>query len=131
MSRNRFRSVQGLPAKLVNVIYAAEFLTEDGEARDMRSVAIALREFGATARWVLPVHGIFVPNNNDVSLIVQKVADQHLGLQDARHEFREALALVEAFELRDRIESAHGQVGGISDEAYFYAGIAFGLAFAE
>jgi hypothetical protein len=66
-----------------------------------------------------------------VSVIVDGAAKQHLGLEEARHEFSAALGLVEAFAQRDPIESAHNRVRIASDEAYFYAGLAFGVTLAD
>jgi hypothetical protein len=131
MSAYRSRKIEELPARLRDLIYAAEFRTDGWGGGDVHSVAKALREFGVLARWGLLVHGVFVPNNDDVSVIVRQIADDHLGLKDARCTFREALEAVETFEQRDRIESAHGQVQSASDETHFYAGLAFGLALAD
>jgi hypothetical protein len=53
----------------------------------------------------------------------------HLG--EARREFKEALGVVVEFTQRDPIESALNHVRSASEEAYFYAGLAFGVTFAE
>lgn len=66
-----------------------------------------------------------MPNNNDVSLIIQRVAKKYLDWEKARSEVRVALRGVGAFELRDRIETAENHLWAISDEAYFYSGLAF------
>jgi hypothetical protein len=55
----------------------------------------------------------------------------HLGLEEARREFRKALQAVESFNERDAIESAHNQVRSVDDKAYFYAGLAFGITLAS
>jgi hypothetical protein len=116
---------------LVRLIEAAERSGEDAEGREIRGAAKALREFGDLAVWVLPIHGLFVPNNEDVATTVDRVAQQHLDLEAARREFKKALSVVEEFARRDPIESAHNHVRAASEEAYFYAGLAFGLTFAE
>jgi len=72
----------------------------------------------------------FVPNDNIVSMIVDRVATRHLGLEDARAEFRKALAIVEPIERRDPIDVAHTNVRSVAEEAYFYAGVAFGVTLA-
>lgn len=112
---------------LARLIEAAEQHGEDAEGRELAGAAHALREFGKLAAWALPIHGVFVADNTDVSVIVDRVAQQHLRLDDARAEFRESLKIVEPFDQRDRIESAHGHVRGVAEEAYFYAGLAFGV----
>jgi len=127
MSRRRPTKPERLPPALVRLIEAAEQHGADAEGRDIKGAARALREFGGVALWVLPIHGVFVPNDNDVSMIVERVAKQHLGLEEARAEFRKALASVEPFDRRDPIEAAHGHVRGVAEEAYFYAGLAFGV----
>jgi hypothetical protein len=42
--------------------------------------------------WALPNHGLFVPNNQEVCTIVDRVAHQHLDLEEARREFKGALS---------------------------------------
>lgn len=91
----------------------------------------ALRELGDLATWMLPVHGLFVANNNEVCMAIDRVARQHLNLEEARGELKEALSVVGEFAQRDPIESAVNRVRSASEEAYFYAGLAFGLTFAE
>jgi hypothetical protein len=49
----------------------------------------------------------------------------------ARRELREAPGVVETFEQREPIESAMNHVQTISDQAYFYAGVAFGVTLAD
>lgn len=131
MSRHSLRAGKGLSPVLVRVIQAAKASGEDAEGRDIRGAADALQEFGALALWALPIHGLFVPNNNNVCVIVDRVAKKHLGREEARRAFQEALKVVELFEHRDPIESAHNHVQSVSDEAYFYAGLAFGVTLAD
>jgi hypothetical protein len=115
---------------LVQLIEAAEHARTDAEGNDIRGVARALREFGRLAPWALPIHGVFVPNNSDVSLIIQRVAKEHLDWETARGEVRTALSAVQAFELRDPIETAENHLRFVSEEAFFYAGLAFGVTLA-
>jgi hypothetical protein len=112
------------------LIEAAEHAGRDPEGNDIRGTARALREFGRLALWALPIHGVFVPNNNDVSLIIQRVAKAHLDWEEARGEVRAALSAVQTFEMRDRIENAENHLRAVSDEAHFYAGLAFGVTLA-
>ena len=77
--------------------------------------------------WALPVHGVFVPNDERIAVIIERVASRHLGLKEASRELQQALATVEAFDRRDAIESAHNQIRSVTEEAHFYAGLAFGI----
>jgi hypothetical protein len=131
MSRRRSRKPERVSPRLARLVEAAEAHGQDAEGRDIKSAARALREFGGAALWVLPIHGVFVPNDNDVSVVVDRVARQHLGLDEARAEFRKALESVEPFDRRDPIETAHGHVRSVTEEAYFYAGLAFGISLVD
>ena len=131
MSRERSRKAPPISPLLVRLIEAAERSKEDADGRDLRAVAKALREFGDLAVWVVPVHGLFVPNNDEVSTVVDGVAQQYLDLGEARRQFKKALSVVEEFAQRDPIESGHNRVRAASQEAYFYAGLALGLTFAD
>ncbi len=64
-------------------------------------------------------------------MAIDRVARQYLDLEKARRELKEALSVVVEFAQRDPIESALNRVRSASEEAYFYAGLAFGLTFAE
>jgi hypothetical protein len=131
MSRKRFKKAPALSPLLVRLIEAAERAKSDAEGGDIRGAARALREFGDLATWVLPIHGLFVPNNNEICMAIDRVARQYLDLDEARGELKEALSVVVEFAQRDPIESALNHVRSASEEAYFYAGLAFGLTFAE
>ena len=130
MARKRATHPEQLSPLLIRLIEAAEQAGRDAEGRDIRGAARALREFGRLAVWALPIHGVFVPNNNDVSLIVQRAAKEHFDWEEARSEVRAALAAIETFGLRDPIETAENHLRAVSDEAYFYAGLAFGVTLA-
>jgi hypothetical protein len=131
MSRRRFRKDGGLAPLLVRLIKAAKQSGEDAEGADISGAPDALRELGAMALWAIPIHGVFVPNNPDISFQIERISKAHLGLDHARKEFREALKAVEPFDRRDAIESAHNGVRSVDDEAYFYAGLAFGTTLAR
>ena len=128
MARHRSRLAGEIPPALVRLIHAANRAGEDPGRRELRTAAEGLREYGALAVWVLPVHGLFVPNAEPVSGLIEQAAKRHFGLAEARRELREALKVVGPFEQREPIESAMTQVHAASDAAYFYAGVAFGAA---
>ncbi len=117
--------------RLDRLIRAARTARHDAEGRDTRAVARALDEFGRLASWAIPVHGLFVPNNNDVCAAVEAAARAHLDLDTARRELTRHLKVVSTFEQRDAIETAQTQVRLVYDEAYFYAGVAFGVTFVD
>ena len=94
MSRRRSKKAVPLSPLLVRLIEAAERSKQDAEGGDIRGVPQALRELGDLATWMLPVHGLFVPNNNEVCMAVDRVARQHLDLEEARQELKEALSVV-------------------------------------
>ena len=124
MARHRSREPRPLPPLLVRLIQAAE----DSKT----SVhAIALRKLGALALSALPTHGVFIANHEEVAPVIERVGKEHLGLETARSEFRKAIRVIEQFEIRDRIESSHNRVQSASDEAYFSAGLAFGVTLAD
>ena len=131
MVRKRTKRSERLSPLLVRLIEAAEHAGQDAEGRDIRGAARALREFGRLALWALPIHGVFVPNNNEVSVTVQRAAKEHLDWEEARSDVRAALAAIETFERRDPIETAENRLRAVSDEAYFYAGLAFGVTLAN
>ena len=131
MARKRFKRSEQLSPLLVRLIDAAEHAREDAAGRDISGAAQALREFGQLAVWALPIHGVFVPNNRNVIMIVERVATQHLDWDEAKSEVREALKAIESFAERDPIESAENHLRAVSDEAYFYAGLAFGVTLAD
>jgi hypothetical protein len=56
---------------------------------------------------------------------------RHLDLRKPRKEFFGATATVEPFSKRDEIESAANHFQTVSELAYFYAGLAFGVTFAD
>jgi hypothetical protein len=126
MARHRSRKADGLPPVLVRLIRAAKHAGKDGEGVDITAVPEVLRDFGALALWAIPVYGVFVPNRDEIGVAIARVAREHLGMDEARSELREALRAVERFEVRDPIESAVNHVLSVSDEAHFYAGVAFG-----
>ena len=131
MSRRRSKKAVAPSPLLIRLIEAAERSKQDAEGGDITGVPQALRELGDLATWMLPVHGLFVPNNNEVCMAIDRVARQHMDLEEAREELQKALSVVAEFAQRDPIESAVNHVRSASEEAYFYAGLAFGLTFAE
>jgi hypothetical protein len=98
-----------------------------------RGHADAVRELTALAMIKVPARGIFDPTSrgeHELFTAIEVVATRHLGLGNARVAWRGALkrSSVE-LHARDEIERAALRLQGISDTAYFYAGLTFGLTF--
>lgn len=113
-----------LPAPLRHVFHAAERECPKGHAR-------ALRDLTSLAVRKVPSRGIFDPTargDQELFTAIEVIANRHLGRSRARASWKAAMrgARLE-LEARDRIERAALQVQGVSDTAYFYAGLAFGL----
>jgi hypothetical protein len=108
------------------VIQAAEEECPHGHAS-------ALRELTALALRKVPSRGIFDPGargEEDLFAAIESVAKAHLELVEARVAWRKALEAGGLnLEQRNALEEAALQVQGVSDTAYFYAGLTFGLVF--
>jgi len=128
MRRRQSKSVPlaDWPWTLRWVIQAAEEECPHGHAN-------ALRELTALALHKVPSRGIFDPavrGEEDLFTAIESVAKAHLELGEARVAWRRALEAGGGnLEQRDALEQAAMQVQSVSDTAYFYTGLAFGLAF--
>ncbi|HWB17374.1 MAG TPA: hypothetical protein VG538_13280 [Vicinamibacterales bacterium] len=131
MSRTRSAKANNFSPTLTWLIEAAGQAKADADGAHIGGAARALAEFGALARWVVPTRGVFVPNDGEIAMAIERIAKQHLELERARKAFREALNVVEPFEPRDAIASAQNLVQTVSDEAYFYAGLAIGVTLVD
>jgi hypothetical protein len=131
MARHRSRKVRELSPLLQRLIDAAKRSGVDSEGADISGVPEVLREFGGLARWAIPVHGVFLPNNDALVSLAERMARECLDKDEARREFNEALKGVTDFHQRDAIETAVNRMLSVSDEAYFYAGLAFGITLAD
>jgi hypothetical protein len=113
------------PQALRQVIRAAQRECPRGHAH-------ALLALTTLAIHKVPARGIFDPavrGEDDLFSAIESVARDHLELADARTVWRAALEAAGLdLERRDDIEQAALQVQSVSDTAYFYAGLAFGLA---
>lgn len=127
MARHNSKKTKDLPALLVRLIRAAE--TNDFDSEHSADPDV-LRACGALALRIIPAHGVFVPGRDDVSVAIERIAADLLAFHDARLEYRAALKAVEPFEKRDAIDVARSGLMSASDDAYFYAGLAFGITLA-
>ena len=126
--RSRSATPTEWPPTLRHLIRTAELECPRGHAE-------ALSELTALALRKVPSRGIFDPaarGEHEVFVAIEAVAQAHLELAGARTALRAALdAAALDLERRDEIERAALQVQSVSDTAYFYAGLAFGLASAH
>ena len=111
---------------LMSVIAALE-----QDAAERPGEAQALRAFGELALVQIPRRGVFAPADGELYSPIATIADRHLGLRVSRTAFLDATAAVEPFARRDEIQSAANDFQTVSDLAYFYAGLAFGVTFAD
>ena len=113
-----------LPAHLRHVLHAAERECPRGHAR-------ALRDLTSLAVRKVPSRGIFDPTSRgdqELFTAIEVIASRHLGRSRARASWNSAMQRARLeLEARDRIERAALQLQGVSDTAYSYAGLAFGL----
>jgi hypothetical protein len=107
------------------------YLMRTAELECPRGHAEALRELMALAFRKIPSRGLFDPaarGEEDVFAAIESVARGHLDMTGARAAWNTALdAAGLSLEQRDAIARAALQVQTVSDTAYFYAGLAFGL----
>jgi hypothetical protein len=93
--------------------------------------AAALRDLTALAVRKVPARGIFDPSargDDELFTAIEVIANRHLGRTRARASWKAAVRGAQLeFPARDRIERAALTAQAVSDTAYFYAGLAFGL----
>ena len=113
-----------LPSHVRHVFSAAAHECPRGHAR-------ALRDLTELAVRKVPARGIFDPTSGgdqELFTAIEVIANRHLGRTRARASWKAAMRGAQLdLEARDRIERAALQLQGVSDTAYFYAGLAFGL----
>jgi hypothetical protein len=124
--RSRASSQADWPSLLRHVVRAAQ-------AECPRGHADALVDLTALALRKVPSRGIFDPGTrgeHDLDVDVESIARAHLELAQTLAAWRRALESASlSLERRDEIESAALAVQTVSDTAYFYTGLAFGLVF--
>ena len=124
--RSRREARGDLPAPLLQLLHAAELECPHGHAE-------ALTELTTLAIRKIPARGIFDPavhGEPELFTAIEAVAVRHLSLANARAAWRGAIDAAELpFAKRDDLERTAQRVLDISETTYFYAGLAFGLAF--
>jgi hypothetical protein len=116
---------------LVRVIDAARYAEAHGTEEDRSGHANALRLLARLATLVVPARGVLAPVEDDLYKFIDGVTATYLSDGDHRKEFNRLLTTIEPSETRHAIEVVFTQAISDSDTAYFYAGLAFGITFAE
>jgi hypothetical protein len=123
---SRSATLTDWPPALRQLVRAAEHECPQGHAA-------ALRDLTMLALQKVPARGIFDPGLHDDHTLfaaIDAVAREHLELGEARAAWRTTIKRANLpLELRDQIEQSALQVQSVSDTTYFYAGLAFALAF--
>jgi len=124
--RTRRDTRADLPPTLQQLVHAAKLECPQGHAE-------ALTELTVLAVRKIPSRGLFDPavrGEPELFAAIEAVAVRHLALANARSAWRGALDAAELpFARRDEVERAAQHVQDVSETTYFYAGLAFGLAF--
>lgn len=124
--RSRSRQLSDLSPTMRLLIKAAERECPPGHAE-------ALVDLSALALRKVPSRGLFEPGTRDEPEFfadIESVAKAHLAFGGARSAWNGALDKAHlSRDLRDDIETAALHLQGVSETAYFYAGLAFGLTF--
>jgi hypothetical protein len=114
---------------ILRQIVAALRMSDDHPESHARALAAYLQ----LARESVPLRGIFDPGSRDENTFFQRihaVGNKHLGLSSAKARFTRAVEGSRLpFEKQDAILSSALDFQDVSDTAYFYAGLAFALAF--
>ena len=126
MSPRHSRALTHLP--LLTLLIEA---LEEQESHDRPNEAKALRAFADLALRQVPTRGVFSPADGHLYSAIDQIARKHLGLEAPRKQFFAATAAVEPFAKRDEIESAANHLMTVSDQAYYYAGLAFGITLVD
>jgi hypothetical protein len=112
------------PSVLAVLIASLEAQKND----DDRGAAKALQALGALAAVEVPRHGVFAAAERDeLFAAIERIAIAHLGFADSKRAFTVATNRVADLAVRDRIQVTAIERQIISDRAYFYAGLAFGV----
>jgi hypothetical protein len=119
------RPVRTLPPLLDRLIHAEEHRGEPDRAA-------ALAALGQMALVTIPTSGVIAPADDEqLYMAIESIARQHLGFTVLREAIKSALGRIADFDDRDAIETAYNASRAVSDQVYFYAGLAFGVTVAR
>jgi hypothetical protein len=121
MSRRK-RQVR-IPAILEAVIETLE----QQDFHNAKGAAGALRAFAEMAALEVPARGAFAADRPELYQRIERIATAHLGFGEVHRRFSEATESIPDAELRELIQVSANEMQTLSDQAYFYAGLAFGI----
>ena len=128
MSQQHSKPAVGAVSPLLALLIHA---LEMDDTKDRSNEARALRAFGELAVQKIPMQGVFGIDEGELYSAIDRIAREHLGFSEPRAAFFAATAAVEECEKRDAIETAANHLGAVSDEASFYADLAFGVTLVD
>jgi hypothetical protein len=126
---DREDSTDLLPPLLVRIIEAAERTTADSD--NHRGHAAALAAFGGWALVAVPARGVLAPSTDPEYREVEAIAERHLNFRAARHAVQNAREIMKDCAGLDDLETAENLARAVSDNAYYYAGLAVGVVLAD
>lgn len=129
MPRSRHQRTVDVSPTLARVIRAAARQASLDPVR-FHGEARALAELGQLAALTTPAHGVLAPSE-EVCKDIDRIAQRHLRRGRAEQKLRIALDSISRIEHRDAIDVAHVLIVDIAERAYYYAGLACGIAFTE
>jgi hypothetical protein len=126
---DREYSTDLLPPLLVRIIEAAERTAADSD--NHKGHAAALAAFGRWALVAVPARGVLAPSTDPDYRAVEAIADEHLSFRAARRAVQNAREIMKDCAGLDDLETAENLARAVSDNAYYYAGLAVGVVLAD
>ena len=126
---DREYSTHFLPPLLVRIIAAAERMAADSD--DHTGHAPALADFGSWALIAVPGRGVLAPSTDPEYRAIEAIAERHLMFREARRAVQNARAIMKGCAGLDQLETAERRARAVSDNAYYYAGLAAGVVLAD
>lgn len=128
----RRRSGNGdLAPSLQWILEAVKARERRGPRPGRRGEALALKRLSRIAALAIPEHGVLMPVDDDLSHAIERATRRPLDAGRGRRMLNQSLRKVRTFAMRDAIEAAHSRVVMDTARAYYYAGLAWGITFAE
>jgi hypothetical protein len=126
---DRAYSIDLLPPLLIRIIEAAEQTAAASDTR--KGHALALAAFGGWALTAVPARGVLAPGRDPDYQAIERIAEHHLSFRIAYRAMQQALLVMKGAPGLAELESAQTWVRSVSDDAYYYAGLAAGVTLAE
>jgi hypothetical protein len=118
-----------LPPLLIRIIAAADQAAAASD--EHKGHAAALAAFGGWALIAVPTRGVLARSTDADYRAIEAIAVRHLNFRAARRAVRNARVVMKGCAGLDELESAESWARAVSDNAYFYAGLAARVVLAE